>query len=159
MVALPSPPVVRSVLLCLAFGLGRSCSAGRSTRCNCCRVSVLAMLVYHPLDLYNAGFQLSFGTVLGLMLFTRPVLQFLRRVATTADLEIARSLSDSRRRVDRSRAWIDNSVIGTLAAGLVAWRVSMPLIAFHFEQLNPWADPRRHPPGAVRVRCRWSAGC
>jgi len=40
---------------------------------------VLAMLVYHPLDLYNPGFQLSFGTVLGLILFTRPMLRGLRR--------------------------------------------------------------------------------
>jgi len=32
-------------------------------------LTIFIMLVIHPLDLYNAGFQLSFGTVLGLMLY------------------------------------------------------------------------------------------
>ena len=32
--------------------------------------------------------------------------------------------------------------MGTItAASIVAWIVSMPLIALHFEQLNPWAIP------------------
>ena len=82
LVALPSPPVVRSVALCVAFGLGivmrRSVDALQLLA-----VSVLAMLVYHPMDLFNAGFQLSFGTVLALVIFTPPFLQFLRE--TTAD--------------------------------------------------------------------------
>src|SRR4029079_13103588 len=77
-VALPSPPVVRSVVLCVMFGLG--VVLRRSTDAlQLLALSVLAILVYHPLDLYNPGFQLSFGTVLGLILFTRPMLRGLRR--------------------------------------------------------------------------------
>ena len=69
----------------VAAGRGDRCSsASRSALGRCCAaiarrvqllaLSVLAMLVYHPLDLYNAGFELSFGTVLGLMIFADPMM-------------------------------------------------------------------------------------
>src|SRR5262249_28259353 len=55
--ALPSPPVVRSVLLCLFFGSGVLLRRARDP-VQLLALSVFAMLIYHPLDLYNAGFQL-----------------------------------------------------------------------------------------------------
>lgn len=133
-VALPSPPVVRSVVLCLAFGLGvvsrRSVDALQLLA-----LSVLAMLVYHPLDLYNAGFQLSFVTVLGLILFTRPTLRALRR-----DPDVLAAAPPRRPSlVGTAQNFGDRVVVKAFAAGVVAWGVSCPLIAYHFEQLNPWA--------------------
>jgi competence protein ComEC len=133
-VALPSPPAVRSVVLCLAFGLGvvsrRSVDALQLLA-----LSVLVMLVYHPLDLYNAGFQLSFGTVLGLILFSRAMLRFFRRDPDVLALAPPRS----RGLVGAVVGGCDRILTEALAAGLVAWGISLPLIAFHFEQLNPWA--------------------
>ena len=134
--ALPSPPVVRSVLLCVAFGLGL---AVRRTvdAMQLLALSVLAMLVYHPLDLYNAGFQLSFGTVLGLILFTEPALKFLRR--DDPDVAVARALSPKPGTARAAWEWFNRGLTAAIAAGFVAWIVSFPLIAYHFEQLNPWA--------------------
>jgi competence protein ComEC len=132
-VALPSPPVVRSVLLCLIFGIGmlarRSLDAVQLLA-----VSVLAMLIYHPIDLYNAGFQLSFGTVLGLMLFTKLFMSRFER--EDPDAQALRGLVGP-----TIGQRIRKSVLATFSAGFVAWIVSMPLIAHHFEQLNPWAIP------------------
>src|SRR5688572_16706333 len=54
-VALPSPPVVRSVLLCAAFGFGLA-SRRSIDSLQLLSACVLVMLIYHPLDLYNAGF-------------------------------------------------------------------------------------------------------
>jgi competence protein ComEC len=135
-VALPSPPVVRSVLLCVAFGVG---VAGRRSvdAMQLLALSVLAMLIYHPLDLYNAGFQLSFGTVLGLILFTETVLKAMRR--NDPDVVVARALGPKPGPAGLAWEWLNSGLTTALAAGLVAWGVSMPLIAYHFEQLNPWA--------------------
>lgn len=138
--ALPSPPVWRSVLLCAAVGLGL---VGRRAldMVQLLAISVLVMLAYHPLDLYNPGFQLSFGTVLGLMLLTGPAVTFIRSFREKErdrDVQIAASLQP----ITPLRAacgWADRSACATLAAGVVAWWVSMPLIAYHFEQLHPWA--------------------
>ena len=135
-VALPSPPVVRSVLLCLAFGVGL---AGRRSvdGLQLLAACVLAMLVYRPLDLYNAGFQLSFGTVLGLILFTRPMLRALGGMRDQ-DVAVAQSFQKPTP-WSAAVTWADGFLLKVLAASLVAWAVSMPLIAWHFEQLNPWA--------------------
>jgi competence protein ComEC len=135
--ALPSPPVVRSVLLCAAFAVGlvsrRSLDAVQLLA-----LSVLVMLVYHPLDLFNAGFQLSFGTVLALILFTPPFLEFLGN-ARDQDVVLARQLSPPSSTLARWWTSGDWSLLRVFAAACVAWFASMPLIAFHFEQLNPWA--------------------
>lgn len=135
LVALPSPPVVRSVLLCSAYALGMLWGRWLDG-IQLLSLSVLAMLMYRPLDMYSAGFQLSFGTVLGLMVFTRPALRLLapdhphdavaQRIAPPGAAAAA---------AGRLRKWL----VGGVAAGVVAWLVSAPLIACHFDQLNPWA--------------------
>lgn len=134
--ALPSPPVVRSVVLCASFALGLL--ARRATDAiQLLAVSVIAMLVYHPLDLYNAGFQLSFGTVLGLMVLTHRVAPLLR----DREAELALAMAPygkpetSLLLRQRVRMWL----AAPLAAAIIAWLVSLPLVAYHFEQLNPWA--------------------
>ena len=138
--ALPSPPVVRSVLLAVIAAVGYLRGRGVDW-IQLLAVSVFAMLIYHPLDLFNAGFQLSFGTVLGLMIFSRPTIAW----ATSKwdpdahALRFANFRHHSRR--DRFYAWLRPKLIVTLATGAIAWLVSMPLIAFHFGQLNPWAIP------------------
>jgi competence protein ComEC len=135
-VALPSPPVVRSVVLCASVAVGilgrRSVDAIQLLA-----LSVLAMLIYKPLDLYNAGFQLSFGTVLGLMLLTRRVMPMLRDVDADVALRMPGTSRPPLRLRVRHALWRWFTPI--LVAGVVAWLVSLPLIAFHFEQLNPYA--------------------
>jgi competence protein ComEC len=135
-VALPSPPVVRSVLLCLAFGVGLA-SRRSVDALQLLAVCVLAMLVYRPLDLYNAGFQLSFGTVLGLILFTTPLLKAMN-AWRDPDVAVAQSFTKPTP-WGTAANWADGLLLKALAASVVAWAVSMPLIAWHFEQLNPWA--------------------
>lgn len=136
LIALPSPPVVRSVLLCASFGFGlvrrRSLDAIQLLA-----VSIFIMLIYHPLDLYNAGFQLSFGTVLGLMIFARPATAFL--VGLENEHDQIGAMLQRRTKLSQMRLWTKRMIFQSLAAGGVAWIVSLPLIAYHFEQLNPWA--------------------
>ncbi|MGA2496468.1 MAG: ComEC/Rec2 family competence protein [Tepidisphaeraceae bacterium] len=132
-VVLPNPPVVRSLLLCMAIGLGmlsrRSIDAVQLLA-----VSVLAMLVLDPLDLYNAGFQLSFGSVLGLMLFSRLVMQW---IASFRDRDIA-LVADLRPRSFWRSAWLwlRHNLTEAAVTSTVAWLVSAPLIAWHFNQLK-----------------------
>ena len=136
LVALPSPPVVRSVLLCLTFGAGlvfrRSIDPVQLLA-----LSVLGMLVYRPLDIYSPGFQLSFGTVLGLMLFTDGAVAWMSN-ANDPDKQALRGLERPGPLGVIGR-YADRTFLTAVAAGLVAWFVSFPLIAYHFEQLNVWA--------------------
>src|SRR5439155_4196715 len=132
--ALPSPPVVRSVLLCVFFGVGVLLRRTRDP-IQLLALSVFAMLIYHPLDLYNAGFQLSFGTVLALMVFSRPFMQFMRGLGAEEPFDPNRK----RPLMQRLTRRMHNGFTDSFYVGVVAWAVSMPLIIFHFNQINPWA--------------------
>jgi competence protein ComEC len=133
-VALPSPSVIRSVILCIAFGLG--ILSRRSTDAlQMVALSALAMLIYAPLDLFNAGFQLGFGTVLGLVVLSKRIEPLLRDPDAEAALKGGGHPDPRLLRRQRIRRWIG----APLAFGVIAWLVSMPLIAYHFDQLNPWA--------------------
>ncbi len=135
LVALPSPPVLRSVLFCVALGVGvllcRSIDAIQLLA-----LSALAILILHPLDIYNAGFQLGFAVVLGLILLVPHVMPLTR----DPDAEIAINTEGGnppRRLVFMHR--VRQKLAGPIVCGVIAWLVAMPLIAFHFDQLNPWA--------------------
>jgi competence protein ComEC len=134
LVALPSPPVVRSVLLCATFAMG--IMGGRMVDgVQLLSVTAIAMLLYHPLDLFDPGFQLSFGTVLGLMLLT-PAFTRLMQSFRDRDMMLAPKTPGQ---IAAAGRWVDGQLLATLVSGIVAWLVSMPLIAWHFGQINPWA--------------------
>jgi competence protein ComEC len=138
LVALPAPPVVRSIVLCLCVGVGLV--AGRAVDgVQLLAVTVFAMLLAHPLDLENAGFQLSFLTVLGLMLYATPLRRRLDRHDPDQQALLAAGIPPTR--MQSARNWLKGALLASLATGLVAWAVSAPLIVQHFDQLNPWAVP------------------
>ena len=135
-VAMPSPPVLRAVILFgvagVAFLMARFSSAIQLLA-----LTVAVMMAIHPLDFFNAGFQLSFGTVLGLMLLSEPLaLRFAGEPHILLPDEIERLPRGA-----KILRWIDKAGVRTLATGLLAWLVSMPLVAAHFTQLNPWQVP------------------
>lgn len=133
-VALPSPPVVRSVLLCAMFAAGLL--SGRSVDAvQLLSITAIVMLIYHPLDLFTPGFQLSFGTVLGLFLLT-PAFTKLMQSFRDRDLMLAPKQPG---RIAAAGRWADSQMFAAIVTGIVAWLVSMPLIAWHFGQVNPWA--------------------
>ncbi len=134
LVTLPAPPIVRSVLLCIFFGAAILLHRTRDP-VQLLSLSVLAMLIYHPMDLYNAGFQLGIGTVLALMIFSRSFLDFMRRMAGEEPLDFNRKRPFSQRIAER----LHNGFTDMFYLAILAWVVSMPLIIFHFNQINPWA--------------------
>jgi competence protein ComEC len=138
LVALPAPPVIRSIILCLTFGVGvifRRAVDGVQLLA----FTLFVMLLAYPLDLYNAGFQLSFGTELGLMLYATKLTKLLDRQDEDERVLMASGVPPTRAKSIRNwlRAWLIEGV----ATGLVAWAISAPLIVEHFDQLNPWSIP------------------
>lgn len=133
LVALPAPPVVRSIVLCLTFGIGvvfRRAVDGVQLLA----FTLFVMLLVHPLDLYNAGFQLSFGTVLGLMLYATKLTKLLDR--QDDDERVLMSSGIPPTRAKSIRNWLRAWLIEGVATGLVAWAISAPLIVEHFDQLK-----------------------
>lgn len=135
---LPAAEAIRPVAACVALGIGVVFRRTASSLQALCLVAI-AILMFRPMDLYGPGFQLSFTIVLGLILFAGPVMRWTQSLENE-DRKVAERFqrpSAGRQIVRRAK----RRAVGTIAMGLVAWLVAAPLVAFHFEQVNPWTVP------------------
>ncbi len=116
-------PIVRAAIVTLALLAGEATGA-RWNRVALLALAATATLLWRPLELWNPGFQLSYGCVAALVLFVGPVT---RRLAGDASLTIEETW---RRRARRS-------AIGALVSAVVAWLVAAPILAHHVGMVNP----------------------
>lgn len=136
-VALPSWPGWRSVILCAAATLGLL-SRRALDALQMFALAVAAVLLIHPADLRSGGFQVSVAAVLGMILFSRMAEQYFWAWWRGPDPP---------RNIPRRSppAAILNAIwrffVATALVSFIAWGMSMPLIAYHFRQLNAWAVP------------------
>ena len=121
------PPVLRAVLIALAFVLAQS--TGRSYD----RLSVLALvatglLIARPIDLFNPGFQLTFLVVASLIVCAQPLRVWMFGQAPPTD---------------ELHGWsvIAHRLKDAAAVSICASAVSTPLIALHFGVFSPLAAP------------------
>jgi len=119
-------PVLRAGVMTIAAGV--ALAAGRRWRVgSLVGLSAILLLLWRPDQLFNAGFQLSFGVVLGLIHFASPVR---RRWFGPADPSPASS-------GQMLREWLKSA----LATAVVAWAVASPITVYHFGMISPWAVP------------------
>lgn len=98
-----------AVMVCLllfAVAMNRSRQIGRVLN-----LAAIVVLLYQPWQLFSAGFQLSFVSVVGL-LFLVPLLQ-------------------------QGQGW-QKSVLGLFFVSLVAMLVTSPIAAYHFHRFSPY---------------------
>lgn len=119
-------PVLRAAIMICAASVGML--VGQRWRVGgLIALSALALLVWKPVQLFDAGFQLSYGVVLGLI-YLGPRLR--QRWFGPRDHFAA---STSAMMLERSK--------GLLASCVVAWAIALPLVAYHFSLLTPLAAP------------------
>ena len=118
-------PIVRAAVMSALFALGYL--GGRVVRSTeLVALAALIVLIWRPGDLFSPGFQLSFGCVTGLLLFTTPLS---RRLSGRPPLEPQSTM----------RHWFVRRAAVYVAANVVAFLVAMPLVAYHFELITPLA--------------------
>lgn len=150
---MPAAEAVRPAIIFAAVGFG---TLGRRTvdSLQLLALAAVAILVPRPLDFYGAGFQLSFVIVLGMIVLTGPALRFIEGFENKD-----RKVADSFQRpthLRRAVGWIKLWLIRGLVVGSVAWAAALPLVAYHFEQLNPWTVPfglLLSPPAVIALGC------
>lgn len=87
--------------------------------------SAVVLLLWNPDQLFNAGFQLTFGVVLGLV-HLAPTLR--RRMFGRADPE-----------APTVGAMLLQWLYTAMAASLVAWLIALPIVLYHFGVIAPLA--------------------
>ncbi len=140
MMLIPSrPPILRAGILAIVFCLA---AMGRRQRnpLNLTAFAALLIVLWRPMDVFNAGFQLSFVVVLGLITLSPAV--FLGRFSRRALIdEIDREIIASHQPQSVRRQLFEKcrlTLWGLFTVSLVAWIVSLPLSAVHFNRIAPW---------------------
>jgi competence protein ComEC len=115
------------IIFCLANLLSR-----QSKALNSLSVSAIFLLLIKPMDFLNAGFQLSFAAVLGIVLFYEPIRKFI--------ILPAKSL---------------RMLFDMLAIGIAACIAVVPLIAWNFYQFQLfgalWTVPASFPVAVIPI--------
>ena len=138
LVTMPVAQSIRPVIVVSAIGAGLV-SRRVTDSVQLLALAAIAVLVIKPVELYSAGFQLSFVIVLALIILTRPAIAFVESLEDE-DMRVARSFAPRTRwRMRRERLW--RWAIEFLVAAAVGWVAAIPLVAFHFEQFNLWTVP------------------
>jgi competence protein ComEC len=124
------PSVVRAAAVSGVFAFGVLVNR-RHDVLNALAAAGLLLLVANPDQAFFAGFQLSFVSVLGLAGLSAGLYRFL---SPRMGIEKPDLLSGARHRL---RVKANQLFIATLAVSSAAWLASQPLVAYHFNVLNP----------------------
>lgn len=119
-------PVLRAGVMTMAACLALA-SARRMTAGSLVAVSGVVLLLWRPDQLFSAGFQLSFGVVLGL-LYLAPHVR--TRWFGLPDLQ-----------APSTAAMIGQWLASAFAVAVTAWLIASPIVAYHFGHIAPLAAP------------------
>lgn len=97
--------------------------------------AVLIILIWDPLQLFQAGFQLSFTIATTLILLYPRLLQIAQRLFGKDPFILIENLPLHRRIAEHLREWF----LSAFSISLAAWLGSIPLIAFYFNLISPIA--------------------
>lgn len=127
----PRPSVLRAtlmtVILCLGIIIRR-----RADFLNTLALTALVILLLAPRELFQAGFQLSFVAVLGIILFARGTSKWLASIRPLAQpAKVARRWYPVRSRLN---LWAGRG----MAVALLAWLSTAPLSAYYFNIFTPF---------------------
>jgi competence protein ComEC len=138
LLAEPRSPLLRSAIMAAALCVGAIVHRPGSSL-NALALAAVVLLIADPADLFQPGFQLSFATVAGLILFQRPMRELLfGRFLRVRGLRVYRD-------EQRLRRWLAHTgadmAIGAVTISILAWLVSVPLAAYHFSAVSACGAP------------------
>ena len=117
------PSVIRAVIMSLAYLLGQVWLGRRTSSLAILGLLAFGMTAYDPTDLYDVSFQLSFAATLGIILYTEPISAAIQaRVQQITSPDFVKGYA--------------RHLITIVAMTLSAQLLTLPLVAWHFEQIS-----------------------
>ena len=128
------PPAVRATMMAICF-FGAFFVRRRPSLFNALALSLVLVVLWRPAQVFEAGFQLSYGVLLAIGLGVGLALKVTGRVAELDPFFPARLLSERQRWLWKWRQGLAN--LG--ASSLAAWVGSVPIMIWHFAVVTPVA--------------------
>jgi competence protein ComEC len=129
----PRAPTMRAAIICWIFCLSFFFQR-RPNSFNTLCLAALVLLLHRPTQVFDAGWQLSFASVLGILILSGPLYE--HAVSGLADIAPPRPL-----------AWLlhpvivhlGRSALSLLCVGLGAWLGGVGILLYHFYRITPLA--------------------
>lgn len=129
----PRAPTLRAAIICFVF-----CASfffrRKSNPINTLSLAAIILLLVRPTDLFTAGWQLSFASVLGILLFTDRVHFFIYEKITDTSWYS---------RVPKTKLFFRiivkpvSYILKLFSVGLAAWLGGAGILLYHFYTINP----------------------
>jgi competence protein ComEC len=130
----PRAPALRAAIICWVFCASVICRR-YSNPVNTLSLAAIILLLIRPTQLFEAGWQLSFASVLGLLLFTERIHFFLHEKISGLRWRKGgpKTTVVSYRMSSRPGPYL----LRLFSAGLAAWIGSAGILLYHFYTINP----------------------
>ena len=128
------PPAVRATLMAVCF-LGAFFFRRRPSVFNALALSFVLVVLWRPSQVFDVGFQLSYGVLLAIGVGVGLALKLTGKIAELDPFFPSRLLSDGQRKILKVRTYFAH--LG--ASSFAAWLGSMPIIIWHFGVVTPIA--------------------
>ena len=129
----PRAPTIRAAIICWVFCLSFFFRR-RSNSLNTLSLAAIILLLIRPTSLFEAGWQLSFASVLGIMLFTNRIESFLYEKITDS-LWGEKILKT--KLFFRVPPAAGSHLLKLFSIGLAAWLGGAGILLYHFYTINP----------------------
>ena len=128
----PRAPVLRAAVICSMFCLS-FLFRRKSNPFNTLALAAVILLLIRPTNLFEAGWQLSFASVLGILVFTGKIANF---VYDKAHLWF---LFEKNQRTNLQTIFknLIRFVVNLFSVGMAAWLGSAGVLLYHFYTINP----------------------
>jgi competence protein ComEC len=131
----PQGPILRAAVIvwayCASILLRR-----RSNAINSLSLAVLVLLLIQPTQLFDAGWQLSFASVAGILALTRRIEDFAHERTRDWFHRTSREMKPVVRLLQKTGC----GVITVLSVGTAAWFASAGILLYHFYNITPLAS-------------------
>jgi competence protein ComEC len=129
----PRAPTLRAAIICLVFCLSFFFQR-RINHLNTLSLAAIILLLIRPTQLFEAGWQLSFASVLGILIFTDRIHFFIyEKVTGRAWKKKGKKTNLLFRIVSRPAPYI----LSLFCVGLAAWLGGAGILLYHFYTINP----------------------
>ncbi|MCH7559072.1 MAG: ComEC/Rec2 family competence protein [Planctomycetes bacterium] len=130
----PRAPIQRAAIICWVFCVSVFFRR-HSNRLNTLSLAAIILLLIRPTALFEAGWQLSFSTVLGILFFTRWIGNFLHEKTGNWFWNIS---SGNVKFLKRRTKRLGKGVITIFSIGLAAWLGGAGIALYHFHTITPF---------------------
>jgi competence protein ComEC len=128
-----NPPAFRAAIICIVF-----CASyffrRQPSHFNSLALAAVILLMIKPTDLFDVSWQLSFASVLGILLFAKPAEEFIYEKLTVL---FENPLNGKPRPYFRIVSKVASPVIAVFAVSFVAWLTSAGILLYNFYTIQP----------------------